>query len=351
MANPARIAWNQKRLQLRKHSRTSWPQRSLIRFVGVGIQPCDGRSRGQELRLKVGCWVMLLVNLRQPEQCKSLSTFPPRDARDLWQHIQGASLHCHANASASCLLVQVAGSCKACPLRQLWTSCLAPYLPFSSVFWHLERPQERTLPPKRPPLEDLTFGNLAPEAYKGLQIPLVNGRLTGVMTKTFLPSSVEWEAAATVDSRAPLPVPWHTWESEEVWDRLWILKMDFQWFNLLEDAGRETEGMFVLKEARVPCGPQALHVVPGFAGYRRQIQHHLFEGELGHLGKLLGFKRWQAFGTFAICGFWTHLLGSNQVLKAPAAIESCLGHDYPQDTRLQEMNPGELLGMLKVLHP
>lgn len=46
MANSARIAWNQKRLQLRKHSRTSWPQRSLIRFVGVGIQPCDGRSRG-----------------------------------------------------------------------------------------------------------------------------------------------------------------------------------------------------------------------------------------------------------------------------------------------------------------
>ena len=68
-------------------------QRSLIRFVGVGIQPCDGRSRGvafsallcscQELRLKVGCWVMLLVNLRQPEQCKSLSAFSPRDARDL----------------------------------------------------------------------------------------------------------------------------------------------------------------------------------------------------------------------------------------------------------------------------
>ena len=35
---------------------------------------------------------------------------------------------------------------------------------------------------------------------------------------------------------------------------------------------------------------QALHVTPGFAGYRRQIQHHLFEGELGHLGKLLGQK-------------------------------------------------------------
>lgn len=108
----------------------------------------------EELRLKVGCWVMLLVNLRQPEQCKSLSTFPPRDAR------------------------------------------------------------ERTLPPKRPPLEDLTFGNLAPEAYKGLQIPLVNGSMGQVV--------------------------------------------DFE------------DGFPVVQFAR---------------GYRRQIQHHLFEGELGHLGK------------------------------------------------------------------
>lgn len=84
-----------------------------------------------------------------------------------------------------CLLVQVAAK------HVLSGSFeLAPYLPFSSVFGHLERPQERTLP-KRPPLEDLTFGNLAPEAYKGLQIPLVNGCLTGVMTKTLLPSSVD----------------------------------------------------------------------------------------------------------------------------------------------------------------
>ena len=86
---------------------------------------------------------------------------------------------------------------------------------------------------------------------------------------------------------------------------------------------------------------QALHVAPGFAGYRRQIQHHLFEGELGHLGKLLGQKGDRHLAllclSFAICRFWTCLFRSNQVLKTPAAIEGCLGHDYPQDTRLQEM--------------
>ena len=35
----------------------------------------------QELRLKVGCVVMLLVNLRQPDRCKSLSP-----AGDPWEY-------------------------------------------------------------------------------------------------------------------------------------------------------------------------------------------------------------------------------------------------------------------------
>lgn len=53
----------------------------MVVVVVWRFQPCCALA--QELRLKVGCWVMLLVNLRQPEQCKSLSAFSPRDAQDL----------------------------------------------------------------------------------------------------------------------------------------------------------------------------------------------------------------------------------------------------------------------------
>lgn len=45
------------------------------------------------------------------------------------------------------------------------------------------------------------------------------------------------------------------------------------------------------KKQGFPVGPKPCMWRLSFAGYRRQIQHHLFEGELGHLGKLLGFKR------------------------------------------------------------